>query len=72
MIEIYYRKPDDMARERKITSILADHNGEVTYKETDSGDSICLTAEFDSWENAGVAIAMLRDAGEYVEGPTEY
>src|SRR4051812_28520669 len=69
MIEIYYRKPASLMRESAITSILANHDGDVTFRETDSADSICLTAEFTTWERARAASTALREAGEHVEGP---
>lgn len=72
MIEIFYRKPVDATHEQKIISIVTNHEGSVTYKEDDTQESICLTAEFDSWENAIAATATLRKIGEYVEGPADY
>lgn len=72
MIEIYYRKPDDPKRELKIMSCVSDCDGKVTYREDDSVESICLTAEFASWEMAQAACVKLRESGEHVEGPTEY
>lgn len=72
MIEIYYRKPEDILREGRISCLVAMHSGQITYKETDSSDSICLTAEFDSWKNAEASTASLRKFGEHVEGPAGY
>ena len=72
MIEIYYRKPEDLLREERITSIIVNSGGKLTYKESDSPESICLTAEFDSWEFASSAAATLRESCEHVEGPADY
>ena len=72
MIEIYYHKPADSQREALISKRLADHKGKVTYREDDSGETICLTAEFTTWENADAATTAFRAAGEHVEGPSDY
>lgn len=72
MIEIYYHKPADSQRESLISKCLADHEGQVTYREDDSDKTICLTAEFTIWENAAAAATALRRAGEHVEGPSDY
>ena len=34
--------------------------------------SVCLTYEFDNLEQAEVAAELLRQLGEYVEGPVDY
>jgi hypothetical protein len=72
MIEIYYRKPVDLQREAVIGKCLTNLEGKVTYREDDSRDTICLTAEFNSWEKAQAASAALRAEGEHVEGPSDY
>ncbi|HVX12337.1 MAG TPA: hypothetical protein VHC22_14235 [Pirellulales bacterium] len=72
MIEIYYSKPVDSQRETSISERLAGYEGKVTYREDDSHDTICLTAEFNTWENAQAATTALRLAGEHVEGPSDY
>ena len=72
MIEIYYHKPADSQREAAICERLTDYRGKVTYREDNSHDTICLTAEFDSGEDAQAASTTLRAAGEHVEGPSDY
>jgi hypothetical protein len=72
MIEVSYRKPADTNRENALTSLVAGCGGAVTYREDDTADSICLTAEFASWEAARLAITKLEQAGEHVEGPFDY
>jgi hypothetical protein len=72
MIEIYYRSPEDISRERRIETIAGNHGGSFTFRENEPGKSICLTAEFDSWEKAEAAAAEIRESGEHVEGPSEY
>jgi len=72
MIEIYYPKPANTQRERSISAHVAMQGGRVTFREDDSPDTICLTAEFDSWEAARTACTSLQGVGEHVEGPAEY
>jgi|688.fasta_scaffold244707_2 hypothetical protein len=72
MIEIYYPKPVNTQREGSISAHVARHGGRVTFREEDSQDTICLTAEFDSWEAARTASNSLQAAGEHFEGPAEY
>jgi hypothetical protein len=72
MIEVYYRKPENLSREKSIREIVAKYHGEITYKESDTAESICLTAEFESWEIATAAAALLMESGEHVEGPCDY
>ena len=49
MIEIYYPKPANTQREETLISLVTQQTGRVTFREDDSPDTICLTAEFDSW-----------------------
>jgi len=72
IIEIYYRAPYDIAREQRIATIVGNHDGSVTYRESEPGMAICLTAEFDSWEKAEAAAIEIRRSGEDVEGPRQY
>ena len=72
MIEIYYRKPADSQRETAINECLANHQGKVTYREDDSNETICLTAEFHTRGDAQAASTALRAIGEHVEGPSDY
>ena len=72
MVEIYYPKPLNFQRENTIGEVIVKNKGVITYRETDSLDTICITAEFDSWEEAHAASAALRTIGGHVEGPCEY
>lgn len=72
MIEVYYPKPADSQREALISECIADHAGKVTYREDVSKETICLTAEFTTWENADAAMTALQTDGEHVEGPSAY
>lgn len=72
MIEIYYRKPGDSRRETAISDCLGIHQGKVTYREDGRGETICLTAEFQTREDAQAATAALQEIGEHVEGPSDY
>jgi len=72
MIEVYYHKPSDPRRETVISECLAGHRGIVTYREDDSNETICLTAEFHTRQDAQAASTALRAIGEHVEGPSDY
>ena len=74
MLEVYYGKPEDAGRERRIAECASPNGGLVTCRE-DSGPTcggICLTIEFSSWEAAETAKSKLQEAGEHVEGPGDY
>jgi hypothetical protein len=72
MIEIYYKKPEDLRREELTREKVATYDGEITYREIDLPDSVCLTVEFPDWERAEQASTELRSSGEHVEGPSDY
>jgi hypothetical protein len=74
MIEVVYLKPEDANHERRISECVSQYGGVVTFREDwgPTGQSICLTIEFRSWEAAESAMARLQGAGEYVEGPQDY
>jgi hypothetical protein len=72
MIEINYRKPLNPEREDYIKSCVCECGGKITYREDNGEKSICLTAEFNAWENAIRVAGKLRDSGMYVEGPMDY
>ena len=72
MIEIYYHKPSDLQREKTINDFLRIHQGKVTYREDGRDETICLTAEFQTREDAQAATAALQEIGEHVEGPSDY
>lgn len=72
MIEIYYAKPANAQMEEALTSLVTRQSGRVTFREDDSPGTICLTAEFDSWEAAQAACTVIRATGQHVEGPAEY
>lgn len=72
MIEIYYKKPEDLQREKFTRETIARFDGEITYREVDMPESVCLTVEFPDWDRAEKATYELRNSGEHVEGPSEY
>ncbi len=72
MIEVYYKKPECVEREREISSCAFKYNGKVTSRESCNSESVCLTIEFPDWKNAEDASSKLRESGEYVEGPMDY
>jgi hypothetical protein len=72
MIEVHYRKPVNSTREKAIISWVSRYSGELTFREDDAANSICLTLEFPNWELALEAASKLREAGMHVEGPMDY
>jgi hypothetical protein len=72
MIEIYYKKPEDLRREEVTREKMAMYDGEITYREINLPESVCLTVEFPDWDRAEKATHELRNSGEHVEGPSEY
>jgi hypothetical protein len=72
MIEVYYKKPESKERERAISSGVSKFHGDMTYREDDGAETICLTFEFPTWKDASNASTHLRRSGEHVEGPTDY
>jgi hypothetical protein len=74
MFELYYRSPEDKAREAQIVSEVVAAGGRLDFREPEdrAGGSICLTFEFDSRERAEVASAALQKRGEHVEGVCDY
>jgi hypothetical protein len=72
MVEVMYRKPVNSARELAITSCISNFDGQITFREADTGETVCLTIEFPSYETAEAATSKLRESGEHVEGPMDY
>lgn len=75
MIEVYYRKPEDQDRERRIVERTSRLRGLVTDRDDlagPAGNQICLTIEFWTLEDAETASTEFREAGERVDGPSEY
>ncbi len=75
MLEVYYTAPADSAREARLLDVIRDFGGWLDYREApevDGSRSICLTYEFDDWDQAIAAADHVRTLGEYVEGPCEY
>ncbi len=75
MLEVYYRPPDDPAREAALADRVARLGGLLEYREAPAASGpggVCLTFEFDEIEKAEVAAQALRAAGEHVEGPMDY
>jgi hypothetical protein len=74
MFELYYRGPEDPARESRLIADVAAAGGRLDFREPAGveGGSICLTFEFESRTQAESAAATLRGRGEYVEGVYDY
>ncbi len=76
MFEVYYRRPQDVAREARLTEQIVSLGGRFDFWEEneipDVCSYVCLTYEFDEWPQAELVAAVLREQGEHVEGPQEY
>jgi hypothetical protein len=75
MFEVLYKSPSDPRRESIISESVGKFGGRLTYREEPDGvgaGPICLTYEFNGFEEAQEAAARLRSQGEHVEGPMEY
>jgi hypothetical protein len=74
MFELYYRSPEDKAREARIIAEVVAAGGRLDYREPEdrAGGSIGLTFEFDSRDQAEIASAALQKRGEHVEGVCDY
>ncbi len=74
-LEVYYRPPADPNKETALLVCIAELGGRLDYREEPNGkprESICLTYEFDDFDQAAAAAECLRQRGEYVEGPQDY
>jgi hypothetical protein len=75
MFEVYYRPPADPEKEAALTARVSNLGGRLDYREgPEKGDppSVCLTYEFDDYDQAEAAARLLRKEGEHVEGPQDY
>lgn len=52
MIELYYKKSENLRRQEQTRQTAAKHDSQITYRETDLPNSICLTIEFPDWDSA--------------------
>ena len=74
MLEVIYRSPEDQAREARISQFVVSYGGWLSFRETETnlGDPICLTYEFDSRSAADSVKEHLLLNGEHVDGPCDY
>jgi len=75
MFEVYYQPPVDPEKETALLERVAKLGGRLDYREEPNRHpqgSVCLTYEFDDFEQAATAAECLRQQGEYVEGPQDY
>ena len=74
MFEIYYAAPANHDKESRITAHVTNFGGRLDYREEpDTPErAICLTYEFDNFEQAQLSADGLRQQGEHVEGPSLY
>ncbi len=76
MFEVLYARPADPKREALLTRQVAALGGRLDFWEESEVASacnhVCLTYEFDDWQQAESAAEALRRQGEHVKGPYEY
>jgi hypothetical protein len=75
MFEVYYRPPEDPAREAALTERVTHLGGRLDYREAPGEGptgGVCLTFEFPDIDRARAAAEALRAQGEHVEGPVDY
>lgn len=72
MIELYYERPEDPAKEMHAIGLAEQYGGRLTCKETDLPNTLCLTIEFETWDQAVEVADELRAAGVHIEGPCFY
>ena len=75
MFEVLYRSPSDPQREEVISEHVGQFGGRLTYREEPDvvgAGPVCLTYEFNNYQEAQEAASRLRSQGEHVEGPMDY
>jgi hypothetical protein len=76
ILEVLYRLPQDLAREARLSGQVTALGGRFDCREESEipgvCNTVCLTYEFNDWEQAERAAAALRRQGEHVEGPQKY
>jgi hypothetical protein len=75
MFEVYYKAPADPRKEADLVQRVAGLGGRLDYRkvpENEGNGSICMTFDFERRDDAEAAARLLRQQGEYVEGPVDY
>jgi hypothetical protein len=75
MFEVMYKSPSDPRREAVISERVGQCGGRLTYREEPDPigtGPVCLTYEFNAFQEAEEAASHLRSLGEHIEGPMEY
>ena len=75
MFEVLYKPPSDQRREAVISERVGQFGGRLTYREEPDLAGVrpvCLTYEFNGYQEAEEAASRLRSQGEHVEGPMDY
>jgi hypothetical protein len=74
IFEVYYRSPEDPAREARLCKAVTAAGGRLDFREPASkeGYAVCLTFEFDNRQRAESVAELLRASGEHVEGVSDY
>ena len=74
MFELFYKSPEDEAKEARIVAYVVAGGGRLDYREPADrdGGAIVFTFEFESREQAETVATSLRQRGEHVEGVSDY
>lgn len=75
MFEVFYKPPASAAKEAAPADRVVALGGRLDYREdaeTNGESGVCLTYEFTDYDLALKAATVLRQLGEYVEGPVDY
>ena len=76
IIEVYCPHPVDPSHEMGLKEQMTALGGRFHFREENAiaavSEHVCLTFEFNNWEDSDHAAGILRAQGEHVEGPCEY
>ena len=75
ILEIYYKSPENLSREARISDEVVKLGGTLSFKEqpeSAASEAICLTYQFPDREIGERAAKAIRSLGEHVEGPSDY
>ena len=76
LFEVYYKGPQDVTREERLTKGVVAYGGRFDFWEKSEISNVCnyvcLTFEFDDYSQAERAVGILGQQGEHVEGPGLY
>ena len=78
ILDVYYDRPEDAAREVRISEIAAQHGGRLYSKETEMSEgsedgptTVWLRLEFEDFDAVTVAQKHFLKIGEWAEPPSD-